>query len=62
MDSPTARFTDLFERSMARRLARRRRLTEVIEEGRRTADAIGRAVVQWRSVPPRRLARTGSDR
>jgi hypothetical protein len=74
---------DLFERSMAQRLARWRRLTEVIVEGRRTlplaspavrdrleryeaafccmADAIGRAMVQWQGVPPRRLARTGSD-
>jgi DNA-binding transcriptional regulator GbsR (MarR family) len=74
---------DLFERSMAQRLARWRRLTAVIEEGRRTlplaspavrdrleryetafscmADAIGRAMVQWQGVPPRRLARTGSD-
>jgi hypothetical protein len=26
------------------------------------ADAIGRAMVRWRAVPPRRLARTGSGR
>jgi hypothetical protein len=26
------------------------------------ADAIGRAMVQWRAVPARRLARTGSGR
>ena len=69
---------------MAQRLARWRRLTEVIVEGRRTlplaspavrdrleryeaafccmADAIGRVMVQWQGVPPRRPARTGSDR
>ncbi len=76
--------TDLFERSMAQRLARWRSFTEVIGEGRRTlplasvevrhrleqyesgfsymADAIGRAMVQWRGVPSRRLARAGSAR
>jgi len=75
---------DLFERSMAQRLSRWRRFTEVIGEGRRTlplespqvrqrleqyesaftymADAISRAMVQWRGVPPRRLAATGSGR
>jgi DNA-binding transcriptional regulator GbsR (MarR family) len=75
---------DLFERSMAQRLARWRLFTEVIGEGRRTlplasvrvrhrleqyesgfsylADAIGRAMEQWRGVPPRRLAVTGSGR
>lgn len=75
---------DLFERSMAQRLARWRRFTEVIGEARRTlplpsaevrerleqyesafsymADAIGRAMVQWRGVPSRRLAPTGSAR
>jgi DNA-binding transcriptional regulator GbsR (MarR family) len=75
---------DLFERSMAQRLARWRRFTEVIGEGRRTlplpsvevrerleryesgfsylADAIGRAMMQWRAAPSRRLASTGSDR
>ena len=74
--------SDLFERSMAQRLARWRSFTEVIGEGRRTlplasvevrhrleqyesgfsymADAIGRAMVQWRGVPSRRLARAGS--
>jgi DNA-binding transcriptional regulator GbsR (MarR family) len=73
---------DLFERSMAQRLARWRRFTEVIGEGRRTlplasaevrerleqyegafsymADAIGRAMVQWRLEPSRRLAAAGS--
>jgi DNA-binding transcriptional regulator GbsR (MarR family) len=75
---------DLFERSMALRLARWRRFTEVIGEGLRTlplasadvrerleqyesafshmADAIGRAMLQWRGVPPRHLASTGSGR
>jgi DNA-binding transcriptional regulator GbsR (MarR family) len=75
---------DLFERSMAQRLARWRRFTEVIGEGRRSlpmasaevrrrleqyesgfsymADAIGRAMQQWRGVAPRRLASTGSGR
>jgi DNA-binding transcriptional regulator GbsR (MarR family) len=75
--------SDLFERSMAQRLARWRRFTEVIGEGRRTlpasaevrrrleryesgfsfmADAIGRAMLQWRTVPAHRLASTGSGR
>ena len=49
---------DLFERSMAQRLARWRRLTEVIVEGRRTLPLASPAV---RGVPPRRPARTGSD-
>jgi DNA-binding transcriptional regulator GbsR (MarR family) len=75
---------DLFERSMAQRLARWRRFTEVIGEGRRTlplaspevrlrleqyesafsyiAEAIGRAMVQWRGVPSRRLASAGPAR
>jgi DNA-binding transcriptional regulator GbsR (MarR family) len=75
---------DLFERSMAQRLARWRRFTEVIGEGRRTlplrstevrrrleqyesgfsymADAIGRAMLEWRRVPSRRLASAGSGR
>ena len=75
---------DLFQRSMAQRLARWRRFTEVIGEGRRTlpmasaevrrrmeqyengfsymADVIGRALMQWRGAPPRRLASTGSGR
>jgi DNA-binding transcriptional regulator GbsR (MarR family) len=75
---------DLFERSMAQRLSRWRRFTEVIGEGRRTlplespevrqrleqyekgfsymADAIGRAMAQWRGNTPRRLAATGSGR
>ena len=75
---------DLFERSMAQRLARWQRFTEAIGEGRRTlplpsvevrdrleryesalsymADAIGRAMLQWRAVPARRLARAGSGR
>ena len=75
---------DLFERSMALRLSRWRRFTELIGEGRRTlpvaspevrdrleryesafsymADAIARAMVQWRGVPARRLAATGSGR
>jgi DNA-binding transcriptional regulator GbsR (MarR family) len=75
--------SDLFERSMAQRLARWRRFTDVIGEGRRTlrasaevrrrleryesgfsfmADAIGRAMLQWRTVPAHRLASTGSGR
>ena len=75
---------DLFERSMAQRLARWQRFTEAIGEGRRTlplasvevrerleqyesafgymVDAIGRALAQWRGVPSRGLARTGSGR
>ena len=75
---------DLFERSMAQRLARWQRFTEVIGEGRRTlplasvevrdrleqyesafsymVDAIGRALAQWRGVPSRSLASTGSER
>ena len=75
---------DLFERSMAQRLARWQRFTEVIGEGRRTlplasvevrdrleqyesafsymVDAIGRALAQWRGVPSRSLAPTGSER
>ena len=75
---------ELFERSMAQRLARWRRFTEVICEGRRTlplasaevrrrleryesafsymADAISQAMVQWRELPPRRLASAGSGR
>jgi DNA-binding transcriptional regulator GbsR (MarR family) len=75
---------DLFERSMALRLSRWRRFTELIGEGRRTlpvaspevrdrleqyesafsymADAIARAMGQWRGVPPHRLAATGSGR
>jgi DNA-binding transcriptional regulator GbsR (MarR family) len=75
---------DVFERSVAQRMARWRRFTEVIGEGRRTlplsspqvrrrleqyengfsymTDAIGRALLQWRGVPARRLASTGSAR
>jgi DNA-binding transcriptional regulator GbsR (MarR family) len=75
---------DLFERSMAQRLARWQRFTEAIGEGRRTlplasvevrerleqyesvfsymVDAIGLALAQWRGVPSRSLARTGSGR
>ncbi len=75
---------DLFERSMAQRLARWQRFTEAIGEGRRTlplvsaevrerleqyesafsymVDAIARALAQWRGVPSRRLAPTGSGR
>ena len=75
---------DLFERSMAQRLARWQRFTEVIGEGRRTlplasaevrerleryeeafsymADAIDRALVQWRLVPPHRVTRAVSAR
>jgi DNA-binding transcriptional regulator GbsR (MarR family) len=75
---------DLFERSMAQRLARWRRFTEAIGEGRRTlplasaevrerleqyesafgymVEAIGRALAQWRGVPSRSLAPTGSVR
>ncbi len=75
---------DLFERSMAQRLARWQRFTEVIGEGRRTlpmespevrqrleryeeafsymADAIDRALVQWRRVPPPQLTRAMSSR
>jgi hypothetical protein len=49
---------DLFERSMAQSLARWRRLTEVIVEGRHTLPLASPAV---RGVPPRRPARTGSD-
>jgi DNA-binding transcriptional regulator GbsR (MarR family) len=75
---------DLFERSMAQRLARWQRFTEAIGEGRRTlplasaevrerleqyesafgymVEAIGRALAQWRGVPSRSLAPTGSGR
>jgi DNA-binding transcriptional regulator GbsR (MarR family) len=75
---------DLFERSMAQRLARWRRFTEVIGEGRRSlplaspevrerleqyesgfsymADAIGRAMMQWRGAPSRLLTTAGSAR
>jgi DNA-binding transcriptional regulator GbsR (MarR family) len=75
---------DVFERSVAQRMARWRRFTEVIGEGRRTlplsspqvrrrleqyengfsymTDAIGRALLQWRGVPSRRLVSTGSTR
>jgi DNA-binding transcriptional regulator GbsR (MarR family) len=75
---------DLFERSMAQRLARWQRFTEAIGEGRRTlplasvevrdrleqyesgfsymVEAIGRALAQWRGVPSRDLAPTGSGR
>jgi DNA-binding transcriptional regulator GbsR (MarR family) len=75
---------DVFERSVAQRMARWRRFTEVIGEGRRTlplrspqvrrrleqyengfsymTDAIGRALLQWRGVPSRRLVSTGSAR